>query len=256
LTTPEGIRAPSYQESIDISVDWAVDWVLNNADRPIILGGYSQGGEAASRCRMEFEPDGRLENLRRNYVAGYAFGNPSRFLEHTFYAGPLTDGEGIAQFRLPQLDWDWCELIDTYDMYGGVPATLTGDIMRDVYTLCTQLQLHDMRQFARDLAANCIAVVQNLDGDAYDDLIGGSARHGVDLSGAYVFPPEDFALIDDKILSVKGIAAAIQAAVLGIQFLCWQPPTAPHIEYHIREVFPGQTYLPLAIQHVRDWVGR
>ena len=29
--------------------------------------------------------------------------------------------------------------------------------------------------------------------------------------------------------------------------------TAPHIEYHIRQVFPGQTYVQLAIQHVRHW---
>jgi hypothetical protein len=252
----QGARAPSYQESVGIACDWAVDWILSNPDRPIMLGGYSQGGEAASRVRAEFDPGGRLAGLRHNFVAGYCFGNPSRHLEHTFHGGPPTDGEGIAQFRLPPIGPEWCELVDTYDLYAGVPATLTGEIMRDVYTLCTQLQLHDMRAFARDLAANCIAVVQNLDGDAYDDLIGGSARHGVDLTGASLFPPEDFALIDDKILSVKGIAAAIQAAILGIQFLCWQPPTAPHIEYHLREVFPGQTYLQLGVQHVRDWASR
>ncbi|GFG83330.1 hypothetical protein [Mycolicibacter algericus] len=32
--------------------------------------------------------------------------------------------------------------------------------------------------------------------------------------------------------------------------------TRPHIEYHLREVWPGQTYLGLAVQHVRDWASR
>jgi hypothetical protein len=167
---PGQITAPSYQESVAIAVDWACDWLLANPGRTFLLGGYSQGGEAAGRVYAETLPGGRLEALRGNYVAGYVFGNPSRYLEHTFYAGPPRDGEGIAQFRLPDMGDDWCSLCDTYDMYAGVPATLTGEIMRDVSTLCTELQLHDLQQFAEDLAANCIEIVQNLDGDAYDDL--------------------------------------------------------------------------------------
>lgn len=248
---PGQITAPSYQESVHMAVDWAVDWTLANPDRRIITGGYSQGGEAASRYRMEFE-GGRLTQLRSKFLGGICFGNPSRHLEHTFYLGPLTDGEGIAQFRLPQMGFEWCELVDTYDMYGGVPPTLTGEIMRDVYTCCTELQLHDFGQFAIDLAGNCLEVIQNLDGDAYDDMLRGVERHNIDLSQATIFPMEKLIMpLGDK-LSVKGIAAAIQAAVLGIQFICWQPPTAPHIEYHIREALPGMTYVALGIQHVRD----
>lgn len=252
---PGQITAPSYQDSVAIAVDWAVHWIETHPERPIILGGYSQGAEAASRVRMEFEI-GRLSTLRPNFIAGYTFGNPSRHLEHTFYNGPATDGEGIAAFRLPALGHEWCELVDTYDIYAGVPPTLTGEIMHDVYTLCTQLQLADPHQFVTDLVANCIEIIQNLDGNAHDDLLDGAARHGLDLSGARILAPEDFALTTDRILSVKGIAAAIQAAVLGIQFLCWTPPTAPHIEYHLREVLPSQTYVELGVQHVRDWANR
>jgi hypothetical protein len=253
---PGQITAPSYQESVQIAVDWSVEWTLTNSGRRIMVGGYSQGGEAASRYRMEFEPGGRLEHLRGDFLAGYVFGNPSRHLEHTFYGGPLTDGEGIAQFRLPEMGWEWCELVDTNDMYGGVPARLTGEIMRDVYTLCTEMQLHDMGQFLVDFVGNCLEVVQNLDGDAYDDMLRGVERHGLDLSAATVLSGERLQPLTDRLLSVKGIAAAIEAAILGIQFMCWQPPTAPHIEYHIREVLPGQTYVQLGIQHVRDWAAR
>jgi hypothetical protein len=252
---PGQLTAPSYAESVDIAVEWAVDWILANEERPVVLGGYSQGGEAASRVRMEYE-NGRLAHLRQNVVAGYVFGNPSRHLEKTFYGGPPTDGEGIAEFRLPLLGDEWCELVDTYDMYAGVPARLTGEIMRDVYSLCTDLQLHDSQQFVNDLVANCIEVVQNLDGDAYDDLERGVTRHGIDLSGAHIFPEAALAPVQNKVLSVRGIAAAIEACILGIQFICWQPPTAPHIQYSTREVFPGQTYVELAIQHVRDWGSR
>lgn len=242
----------SYAESVRIAVDWAVNWTLANSDRPVIAGGYSQGGEAASRYRMEFELDGRLAHLRDNFVCGYVFGNPSRHLEKTFYGGPPTDGEGIALFRLPLLGDDWCELVDTYDMYGGVPPTLTGEIMRDVYTLCTELEVGG--GFEETFAANCLELLRNLDGDAYDSVQRGVARYGVDLSGATMLPADQLQPPSDKLITVQGIAAAIQACVLGIQFVCWQPPTAPHIEYHLREVFPGQTYVQLAIQHVHHWV--
>lgn len=253
---PGDFRAPSYQESVTIGVDWAVQWTLNNPDRPIIAGGYSQGGEAASRYRMEFEPGGRLAHLHANFTAGYIFGNPSRHLEKTFHDGPPTDGEGIAQFRLPPFGDEWCELIDTNDMYGGVPATLTGEIMRDVYTLATEMEMHSgAAAFAQTLVANCLEVLGNLDGDAYDDVKRGMYRHGIDIEEAQLLPEARINPLTDRLLSVKGIAATIQACVLGIQFMCWQPPTAPHIEYHLREVFPGQTYVQLAIQHVHHWAG-
>jgi hypothetical protein len=257
LTTPEGIRAPSYAESVGISVDWAVDWTLTNPGRPVVVGGYSQGGEAASRYRMEFEPDGRLADLRANWVCGYAFGNPSRHLEHTYYGGPGTPFDGIAAFRLPQMGWDWCELIDPGDLYGTSARGLTGEIERDVYTMCTAMELHSgMREFAQTLVANLLEVAKNLDGDAYDDLTRGVARHGVDLSGATLLPPERFTPLTERLLTVEGIACAIAAAIDGLIFFCSPPfPTAAHCEYHLREVWPGQTYVGLAIQHVHDWVG-
>ena len=255
---PGQITAPSYQESVTIAVDWAVEWTMAHEDRPVIAGGYSQGGEAASRYRMEFEPGGRLAYLRSNFAAGYVFGNPSRHFEHTYFGGPATPWEGIAAFRLPAAVCgdEWCELIDVADLYGTSARGLTGEIERDVYTMCTEMELHSgLLEFCQTFVANLIEVARNLDGDAYDDLKAGVARNHVDLTGATIAPPERFATLNarDGMLSVKGIAAAIAAAIDGLIFLCQAPPTAPHIEYHIREVWPGMTYVGLAIQHVHDW---
>ena len=236
-------------------MDWAVDWTLNNQDRPIVPIGYSQGGEAASRYWMEFEPGGRLTDLRRNRVCGVALGNPSRHEQHTYYDGPRTPFEGIAVFRLPRMDWDWCELVDPGDLYGTCARGLTGEIERDVYTLCTEMEMHSgWREFAQTFVANLLEVVRNLDGDAYDDLEAGVARYNVNLEGATVAPVEKVMPITDKLLSIQGVAAAIAAAIDGLIFFCTAPPTACHIEYHIREVWPGMTYVGLGIQHIHDWV--
>lgn len=240
-----------------MSVDWAVDWVNHYPDRPVIAGGYSQGGEAASRFRMEFEPGGRLAHLRANWVCGYVFGNPSRHMERTYYAGPPTPFDGIGQFRLPQLDWDWCELIEPGDLYGTSARGLTGEIERDVYTMCTEMELHSgLSNFAQTFVANLIELVGNLDGDAYDDVQEGATRHGVDLSGAELLTRRQLQPLSDRLLSVQGIACAIAAAIDGLIFFCSPPfPTAAHCEYQLREVWPGMTYVGLAIQHVHDWVG-
>jgi len=261
----EGMRAPSYQESVAISVDWAVEWTLDHPDRPVVAGGYSQGGEAASRYRTEFEPGGRLEHLRRNFVCGYTFGNPSRYKQHTYYGGPATPFEGIAEFRLPRrvCGDDWCELIDPGDLYGTSARGLAGEIERDVYALCSELELHSgLREFAETFVANLLEVVRNLDGDAYDDLEAGIARYDVSLDRAVAIAPERFTPLiqklasDDRVLSVRGITAAIAAAIDGLIFFCTIPPTAAHCEYGTREVWPGQTYVGLSIQHVRDYIGR
>jgi hypothetical protein len=133
---------------------------------------------------------------------------------------------------------------------------LGGEIQRDVYTLCTQMEMHSGGvEFCKTLVANLIEVAHNLDGDAYDDLKAGAARHGVDLSGATIAPPEAIQRVSDGLLSVEGIVWAIAAAVDALIFFCSPPfPTAPHCEYHVREVWPGMTYVGLAIQHVHDWV--
>ena len=255
----EGFHSPSYVESVQIAVDNAVNWLLEHSTRTFLLGGYSQGGEAASRVKKELEPGGRLESVAKNYVGGFTFGNPSRHLEHTFYAGPTRKGEGIAEYRMPDTGDDWADEVEPGDMYGAVPTNLAGEIMRDVYTMCVEMEMHSgAQEFAQTLAANAMEVVQNLDGDAYDDLEETAATMGFPRGALPATQRLDVSAISDRLggdgtLSVKGIAAAIEAAILAITFFA--QGTAPHINYHVREVFPGQTYTQHAIQHVHHWAG-
>ena len=253
---PGDFRAPSYAESVQIGVDWAVDWLLAHPTRTFMLGGYSQGGECASRIHRETLAGGRLESVRANFVGGFTFGNPSRQFEHTFYGGPPRKGEGIAQYRQDGLGDDWADEVDQGDMYGAVGKGLAGEIMRDVYQLCIEMEMHSgAAEFAQTFAANCVEVVQNLDGDAYDDVEETAASMGADLSGATIVAGSaDIAARiggDDVVLSAKGVAAAVTAAVQALIFFC--QGTAPHVQYQMREVFPGQTYVQHAMQHVRHW---
>jgi hypothetical protein len=256
----EGAMSPSYQESVAIAVDNACNWLLANPFRTFLLGGYSQGGEAASRVYAETLPGGRLESLRHNYVGGFTLGNPSRQEDHTFYQGPPRNGEGIAEFRLAAMGDDWADEIDQGDMYGAVPSNLTGEIMRDVYTMVTEMQLHDgFVEFARDFAYNCVELLGNLDGDAYNEAQAEAERQHVSFEGARRLDGERMNALVSKVqaregfLSVKGVSAAIAAAIRAITFFA--QGTAPHINYHAWEVFPGQTYLQHAMQHVRHWAG-
>jgi hypothetical protein len=254
----QGFHSPSYVESVQIGVDWAVDWLLARPNRSWMLGGYSQGGECASKIWQETQPGGRLESVARNFVGGFTFGNPSRLFEHTFYAGPVRKGEGIAEYRMPPPlgDW-WADEVEPGDMYGAVAKGLVGEIMRDVYTLCVEMEMHSgAAAFAQTFAYNCVEIVQNLDGDAYDDVTQTAEAMDADFEGAQRLDTSRIEARlggEDDVLSVKGIAAAITAAIQALVFFC--QGTRPHIEYHIREVFPGQTYVQHAIQHVHHWAG-
>ncbi|ATN94002.1 endolysin [Mycobacterium phage Kumao] len=47
------------------------------------------------------------------------------------------------------------------------------------------------------------------------------------------------------------VPAVVKAIVSGLGFVTANPPTAPHIEYHIRECFPGVTHFEHAVDYVR-----
>lgn len=214
---PGSIDAPSYQESVHTGVEWAVRWVLEHPDRTVMLGGYSQGAEAASRVLVEFQT-GRLKHLRRNLVGGYTFGNPSRQDDHTFHADPNpTPGGGISDFQLGDTgDW-WLDCAAPGDIYTTRPRGAVGRIMRQAYLLAVEMQLHNFMTFVAAFADHLWELVQ---------------------------------------AAVVDIPAAFDAAGRGIAFVADQPPTRPHITYEFEEALPGVTYVQLACQHVRDWAGR
>lgn len=217
---PGGIGSPSYRESVHIAVEWAVGWLLDNPGRTFMLGGYSQGAEAASRVYAELLPGGRCEHLAGNYVAGYTFGNPSRASDsHTFYRDPApTTGYGISNFHLPDgMPWSWIDCAAAGDIYTSTPGGPTGKIMRDAYELGIDLQLHDFLTFAGDFAEHLWQLAQD---------------------------------------ATANVGAAIDAAGRGLAFVASNPPTKPHITYQFDECLPGVTHVQLAIQHVNDWAGR
>lgn len=222
---PGAIDSLSYQQSVYVAVQWAIGWILDHPERTVILVGYSQGAEAASRVRAEYEPGGRLAHLRSKLVAGITFGNPCRPANRTFYGDPQpTSGAGISNFRLDPriLDWSWIDLANAGDIYTstpepGSPSAGAGLIMRDAYELAIKLQLNDFMKFAGDFGDSVWRLVQ----DAQNDIPG-----------------------------------ALDAAGRGLAFIMQNPPTRPHISYEWDEAKPGITHLNLAIQHCRDWSGR
>lgn len=48
--------------------------------------------------------------------------------------------------------------------------------------------------------------------------------------------------------------SVMKAIASGIGFVAAHPPTAPHIEYHVRQCFPGVTHFDSAVAFVRDSV--
>ena len=275
---PGDFRAPSYQESVQIGVDYAVDWLLAHPTRTFLLGGYSQGAECASRIYGETLPGGRLVSVAHNYVAGFAFGPPSRQPDHTFYGSPPRRGQGIAHYRMSGMGDDWCDLVEEGDMYGNIGEGLVGEIQSDVYELCVSMEMHSgAEEFAKTFAANCVEIVGNLDGNAHDDVQQQAAAMGADLSGATRLDVSGIVARvrasdapkprgkrgkhaapqmggEDDVLSVKGVAAAVTAAIQALVFFC--QGCRPHCEYQLREAVPGCTYTALAIQHVRDYAAR
>ncbi len=214
---PGDIGSPSYRESVHTAVEWAVGWILANPNRTFMLGGYSQGAEAASRVLAEFLT-GRLKHLRSNLIGGYTFGNPSRQNGHTFHGDPNPgDDGGISDFQLGDTgDW-WLDCAAPGDIYTRTPRGATGKIMRAAYKLATDLQVHDFLAFAAAFADHLWALVQD---------------------------------------AVTDIPAAFDAAGRGVAFIADQPATRPHITYQFEEALPGLTFVQLAEQHVRDWAGR
>lgn len=214
---PGPIDSPSYRESVATAVEWSVRWVLDHPERTVLLGGYSQGAEAASRVLVEFQT-GRLKHLRTNLVGGYTFGNPSRQDGHTFHADPNpTPGGGISDFQLGDTgDW-WIDCAAPGDIYTTCPGGAVGRIMRAAYLLAVAMQVHNFMTFVAAFADHLWALVQ---------------------------------------AAVVDIPAAFDAAGRGIAFVAAQPPTRPHITYEFEEALPGTTFVQLACQHVRHWAGR
>ncbi|WAW19485.1 lysin B [Mycobacterium phage BIB3] len=255
---PGAPNSPSMNKAVQVAV--AAGAAEIRSGRSFVLGGYSAGAIVASRLRAMLEPGQPLAEYRENYVCGFAFGNPSRPFGHTYYLGAIPNGRGISDFQLPRscCTWDWCELVHPDDMYANVPLGDAGDIMTAIYQAVVDVELSDpvgtLRAIIRAIPKVLAEAGVSVPLLAHAGL---SAGNPVEMAGVALplLTSTLGGLVGGAVGGqLTGPAAAVQAAIIALKFAV--SGTAPHINYHAWEVWPGQTYLGLAIQHVRDWASR
>ncbi|AGU91961.1 lysin B [Mycobacterium phage Adawi] len=288
---PGAPGTPSARDAINIGYRSGVNWIRQNPDRTIVLGGYSLGEiVAAMLTEALLKPGGELYEHRDRFVCSFHIGPPARPEGASFYGGTAAPGVGISSWRMdPTLARDprnlW--LCDPEDMYGAIPVPVpggTGDIMETVFDLVTESALNDplgtlqamiphLLEIAQDAGIFGLIGLGNAGPATSGGLLGGLLGGAGGLLGAGTALLNPLAVVPMLLPLFVGVlpgliagigggvggnltgpAAAAQAAVLGMKFLV--AGTRPHIEYHLREVWPGQTYLGLGIQHVRDWSAR
>lgn len=259
---------PSGSQCVDQAYVMGRDWIRANPTRSFVLGGYSLGAIPVSLLRRSLEPDGELADFKKNLVCGVTLGNPSRAFGHTYYLGAIPNGQGISDFHLGDYilkDWQWCDLAHPDDLYTNTPLGATGDIIEQFYKIIMGTAVSDpVGTFGRMLPPLIQAVE-----DALGATPGGSgnpaglwttllagAVGGVASMGAVMgaMLPMLMGMLTGASTGPTGPVAAIQAMILAIKFFA--SGTGPHVQYHVNEVWPGQTYLGLGIQHVRDWSAR
>ena len=252
--TAGGIGDPSMWRGVQIALaDAQKRFLAILAVRPkvkIIIGGYSAGAVAAALFRQWI-----LAHFPEHYLCSFSIGDPTRPAGGGYYPGVATDGQGISSWRYGDIrDWRHCWLAQPGDMYSGVPLGKTGEIMQDAFDMVTQIELSNLV----DTAKAIVPVIPEILSDAGIELpevfkaLQGGAPALVSFWGPMLFGALT-GLLGGNPNTVTGTAAAAQAALIALKFATDSPPTRPHITYEFGEVWPGQTYLGLAIQHVREY---
>ncbi|MEZ0350981.1 peptidoglycan-binding domain-containing protein [Mycobacterium sp. pR1184] len=228
-----------------------------NPKRKVILGGYSSGAEVTARLRKWM-----AENHPDNYLCSFSMGDPTRPPGGCFYPFDGWDpgGQGIASWHYGDIrDARHCWLTNTSapgDMYARVPRGKTGEIMQDAYDMVTNFSFRDPVSAAQAIVKAIPEIAEDSGIEVPDALkavaggVGGIAQYMIPLLLAGLAGLIGLGNPD----TLTGTAAAAAAARIGLTFLA--AGTGPHIRYPFDEVWPGQTYLGLAIQHVRDWATR
>lgn len=254
--TAGNINDPSYWNGVQLAVRDAKrivqEALTRNPKRKIIVGGYSAGAFVAAVIIQWLK-----ENHPDNYLCSFSIGDPTRPFGASYYLGPILSGEGIASVHYGDpKDYRHCWLTDPEDMYGNVPLGKVGEIMHGAYDLITKIEMSNLLGNAKELLGVILEIMDDA-GIGVPYLIRG-ATDGIPFS--VVIPvlikmiPGLIAGSGGNVNKLEGPAAAASAAVIALKFVA--AGTRPHIEYHMREVWPGQTYQGLAIQHVKDYLGR
>jgi PE-PPE domain len=231
--------APSYQQSVQDGYDWMAQWLADNPLQTFGMIGYSQGAEVTSRVAIDIMGGG-LAQYAQNFIGGITFGNPCR--GSGFVAPGVADpgGRGISSINMTELptiggEIVWADYVHSpnngdagLDMYASVPVTQVGTIMTDVYTAATAVQLNDFAAFLEAMVKDLLQLVE--DSGVLKGILGGLA--GLLGMGAEALISLLIGLITGPKANATGVAADVQAALLGLKFLTAPGgSTAPHISY-------------------------
>lgn len=151
-----------------------------------------------------------------NYLCSFSFGDPTRPVGGAYYGGLAAPGRGIGS-------WRYGDTGDWRHCWLADPA--------DMYTSVPDNNTGAIMQTAYDIVTN----VQLSDPFRTAQAIAEKVPVIIDQFFA------------DPLAGFDAIGRAGQFVIDG---------TRPHIEYHLREAWPGQTFLGLAVQHIRDWSSR
>lgn len=194
---------------------------------PTSLCGYSQGGMLVSRLLDEYR-SGRLKHRQSELVSGLTFGNPDRELD-------ADGGRGISNRRIKNTPPWWLDLFDRMDIYGNVPNNDVGEDMTAIFRFVQMRGIDDL--IGEDsLLEQFIEIIT-----------GGGGFLGLDKLLAIPGLLPKIGVTGP----LSGFPAAVMAIVKGIAFFGAKPATAPHIEYHIREIATGVTYFDRGVAHLR-----
>jgi hypothetical protein len=228
---PDAPPSPSYVESVEIAVANATEWIDANPQQTFVLGGYSQGAEAASRVLAKIMT-GSLQSVRPNLIGGYTFGNPWRLAGHTFPGGSDPGGRGIAGTNLTAEQIPkgtdggdtWWDFANPGDLYTTTPSDTVGADITAVYKAAIQVGIEINAM---------VALIAGLTGQ-------GSLAHQV------------LGLVRDPIVGGPPLVGAIDLAV---GFYGTNPPVLPHISYQSVSVLSGQNAVEVAVSHLNNIAG-
>lgn len=215
--TATDLGAPSMAKAVSLTLDDA-QRIVNDALAVNPKRRIVIGGYSAGAVAAARLREWLMRTHPEAYLCSFSFGDPTRPEGGAFYRGVPAPGRGISTWRYGDpADARHCWLAAPGDMYTSVPSGPVGDIMDTAYEMVTQFQLTDILGTAQAILTQIPVIIDE---------------------------------------AVRAPAAAIQAIDIALRFATSSPPTAAHIQYEFREVWPGMTYLGLAIQHVRDWASR
>jgi hypothetical protein len=223
---PGAPLSPSYAQSVQIAVTNATAWINAFPRQTFVLGGYSEGAEAASRVLAEIMT-GSMQWARPNLIGGYTFGNPWRMTGHTFPGGTDPGGRGIADTNLTaaQIPKDangidtWWDFANPGDLYTTTPNDTAGADITAVYKAAVQLAIN----------INAIAAV-----------IAG-------LTGQGGLAQQVLKFVTDPIV---GGQALVEAIDLAVAFYSTNPPALAHNTYQVVDALPRRSSVAVAIDHL------